>query len=451
MIRRQLMPLVRLTLPVTATQLGMMTMGIVDMVMVGKYNDEYDPQAFGAVALGDMWIFGTMIVALGLLMGLDPIVSQSHGAGKHQKTGLALQQGIVLATLVSIPLMILWYLSEWGLHALGQEPQLVPKAAEYARMQLFSAAPFLIFSAHRQYLQGRGMMTVVLWVILIANLANVLFNWVFIFGNLGAPQLGHQGAGIATGISRCVQLLILLAWIRVFKLHGEAKVPWSRESFRNLRRILRYGLPVAAQIGLEVWAFQAAGLMAGSLGRLQNDTEGGILGAHIVALKLASVSFMLPFSLSIATATRVGHLLGAKRREEAAHASSCALLLGSAVMLFTAAVFVIWRHQLPRLFREEEIVVSLAATLLPVAAAFQLFDGLQAVAAGILRGMGTTLPTAIVNLVGFYGISLPISWWLTFHTEVGLRGVWWGLCSGLAVVAASLLIWLYIKNKSVRY
>ncbi|WP_428267814.1 MATE family efflux transporter [Haliangium sp.] len=432
-IKREVRRLVALGGPVALTQLGTMSLGVVDMLMVGQLGvHELD-----AASLGNLWIFGTLILGMGLLFGLDPIISQAHGARDGARAGLTAQQGVVVALLASVPMTLAWLSAEDALGLLGQAPEFAASAHRYVTLQIPSIPAFLIFIALRQYLQGRGVVMPALFVIIAANAFNVLANWALIFGNLGLPALGLDGAAIATAATRLFQLVALIILIRAARLHQGAWVPWSRRVFdrADLIRIVKYGAPISAQYGLEAWAFQGATLMSGWLGEVE-------LAAHSIVLNLASLSFMIPLGMSIGAATRVGNLLGAQRPRDAQRAAFVALGMGGAVMAMSALAFVVLRRVLPGLYTDDATVVAMAATILPIAAAFQLFDGVQVVGGGILRGMGNTVPAAVFNLVGFYALALPLAGWLAFSAGWDLVGVWWGLALGLALVATALVLWI---------
>ncbi len=436
----------RLAWPVVLAQVGWMTLGLVDMWMVGKLG----PRALAGVALGDLWVYGTLLVAQGIMMGLDPIVSQAHGAGQGARAGEALQRGVVLAVLLSIPVTVLWAATRPVLQLFGQDPGLCDVAQRYVTAQIFSPAPFLVFTAMRQYLQGRGMMIPPLVVVLVANLLNIFLNWVFIYGRLGFPAMGAPGSGLSTGITRLAMLLLLAGIIVALELHRDAWIPWSRSVLQlgRLREVLAYGIPVGAQLGLEVWAFSIVGLLAGWLGADQ-------LAANTIVLKLSAFSYMVALGISHAAATRVGNLIGAGDRGEAQRAAWTAFGLTAAAMSVFALVFVLLRVRLPASFLPPDAVLAItaAAGTLPVAAAFQLFDGTQAVGGGILRGTGDTRPAAWFNAIGYYAIGIPLSVLLAFRGEAwglpglgwGLRGLWIGLAVGLGVVA--LLLVVYVSRR----
>lgn len=436
-LRSELRRLLALALPVAATQVGTMLLGFVDMIMLGRVSTE----ALAAAAIANVWIYGTTQLALGTIFGIDPVVAQAHGAGRGEVAGRALQRGMVLAVLLSIPVGFAWIGCERFLVWTGQGPELARMAQRYTLVQLPSLPFFLAFHALRQYLQGREMVRPALLVMVLANFVNLLLNWVLIFGHLGMPALGLAGAGIATGLTRVACFAILGWWVLALRLHAGAWVPWSRAAFEaaGLREILRLGLPVGFQTSLEVWAFSGAALIAGHLGA-------AALAAHSVVLNMAALAFMMPLGVSLAASTRVGNLLGAGRPRAAQRAAWVAIALGAAVMSLSAALFVLGRQWLPRIYTNEAEVIALSISILPIAAAFQIFDGVQVVGCGVLRGMGRTRPAAWFNLIGYWVIGLPLGGWLALRAGFGLGGIWWGLATGLAIVSASLVAWIQYRG-----
>ena len=436
-VLREAKALARLALPVAVAQIASMLMWFVDLLMVGRISVE----ALDAVSLGRTWIWTTMIVAMGLVFGIDPIASQGHGARDRRKVGLALQWGLVVGLCASIPVAALWLLTEPVLVLAGQAPHLSAEAARYTLVQIPGLPFFLVFVAVRQWLQARGIMAPAMWVSFLANLINVGANWILIFGNLGSPALGSVGAGIATMLTQVFMAAALVFWVFRFRLQRGGWDGWSRRAWspRDLVAVVAYGWPVALQIGFEFWAFALSTIIAGRLGEVE-------LASHTIAISLSSFAFMAPLGVSVAAVTRVGNLLGAGDPARARRASWVAFVLGGGVMVGSAAVFVVGRHALPRIFSASPAVLALCAVVLPIAAAFQIFDGLQVVGNGILRGMGQTRPAAVFNLVAYYVLALPLAWWLAVHRNVGLAGVWWALCIGLATVAAMLVAWVYWKG-----
>ncbi len=428
-VRRELRALAGLAIPAIATQVGTMLMGVVDTLMVARVSTE----ALAAITIANVWSTLLLYCTMGFLFGLDPIVSQAHGRGDGAAAGRALQSGLVLAALLSLPVLGLFASAEWFLSRLGQEPTLAALAGDYLGVQLLGIPALLAYIALRQYLQGRTLVWPAVWVMLWANALNALANWVLIFGHLGFPALGLRGAGIATNAVRIALLVLLGLWVWRARLTRGAWVPWSRNAFRfgAMRPILRYGTPVWLQMLLEMGAFSGSGLIIGLLGVTS-------LGAHAVALNLAAFSFMVPLGVSIAASTRVGNLRGGGDLGGMVTAARVGLCSGAAVMALSATLFIGAPGWLTSLYTADPAVVSLCLLLLPIAGAFQLFDGIQVVSCGILRGVGRTRPAAIANAVGYWVLGLPFGVWLSFSREFGVAGIWWGFLVGLGVVAVAL-------------
>ncbi len=434
LLRKDLRALTVVAAPAVALQLASMSFGVVDVLMVGRVSRH----AFDAASLGGIWIWGTLIFGMGVVFGMDPFISQAHGAKDTRGMALALQRGIVASLIVTVPIAVAWLTTARGLELLGQDPALARDAGRFVVAQVPGIAPFLVFTALRQYLVGRNIIAPSVCVLVLGNVLNAGLNWVLIFGHLGLPPMGLIGSAIATTISRVVLVVALVLWIRFRKLHEGAWQRWSRDAFSRpgLAQVFRYGFPVGVQMGLEVWAFQIALLMAGWLG----DVE---LGAHTVVLNLASLSFMLPLGVAIGAGALVGNRIGEGDLDGARRASRLSLWLGAIIMIGSAFVFTAFRVALPRLWNPDADVQALASTILPIAGAFQLFDGIQAVGAGVLRGMGQPRPAAVFNVFGYYVLALPLAWWLATRGGMGLAGIWWGLAVGLAVIAALLVFWIF--------
>lgn len=435
--RDELRRLMTLALPVMGAQLGGMLMGTVDTLMLGRVSVD----ALASASIANAWIFALLLFGQGLVHGIDPLITQAHGAGRGDRAAVTAQQGAVVALLVSAPLCLMAAFTEDALLLLGQSPHLAAAAHRYTLVQLPSIPAFLLFVTIRQYLQGREIVRPTLWVTLVANLFNGLANYLLIFGPGPFPALGLLGAGIATSATRFFMLGLLFEWVRRFRLHEGAWVPVGSSALRPapIARLFRLGLPVALQMSLEIWAFSAATLIAGRLSPVD-------LAAHTVVLNMAALAFMGPLGISQGTVTRVGNLLGAGRKDDAQRAAWVAFCAGAGVMTLSAAMFVLFREQLPMLYTADALVIAAGAKILPIAGAFQIFDGVQVVGAGILRGMGRTRPAAVFNLVAYWLIGLPLGGWLALGGGWGLVGLWWGLCLGLATVALCMLAWVRFRG-----
>lgn len=420
--------LTRIALPVVAVQVGLMFMGVVDTLMVGHIS----ATALAAAALGNLYVFTLLVVAMGTLMALDPLVSQAVGARDDAAITRAIQRGVVLAIGLGAVLMLLMVPAAPVLHLFRQPVEAIPDAARYCHISVAGLIPFLLFVVLRQSLQATGRMAPIVATIVVANLVNVAGNWILIHGNLGAPRLGVAGAAMATAFGRWFMLVMLLAltW-KTFRPH------LSRLEGRNiargpLLRMLALGLPIGLQQFLEVSAFAGVGLLMGTFGAVQ-------VASHQIALNLAALTFMVPLGVSAAAAVRVGNAIGAGDAPRARYAAKLSYFLGAAFMTTTAAIFLLFPRPLAALFTNDESLIALAAVLLPIAGVFQVFDGLQAVGAGVLRGAGDTRVPLIAMLAGYWAIGLPVSLLMAFRMGLGPEGLWWGFVAGLASVAVFLM------------
>jgi multidrug resistance protein, MATE family len=421
--------LVRLAVPIVVAQVGMMTMGVVDTLMVGRVS----ATALAAVALGHLYMFGAAALGLGTLMALDPLVAQAVGAEDQPAVARSVQRGLVLAVLLSVAVSLALLPGEAVLAFLGQPPDVVPLAAAYARANIVGVFPFFAFVLLRQSLQAMGRTRPILVVVAGANVANVFLNWALIFGHLGSPPLGAVGTGWATSIARTLMAggLLAIAWRDL----RPALRPWRREAFalRPLGRLLALGFPIGVQVQLEYGAFGLVALLMGRLGTVA-------VASHQVALNLASLTFMVPLGVGAAAAVRVGQAVGRGDAAGTRAAAGAALITGAGFMTGTAVLFLTLPALLARAYTPDAAVIALAASLIPIAGVFQVFDGLQVVATGILRGWGDTRSPMIINLIGFWLIGTPISLYLGFVAGGGPTGLWWGLVVGLVVVAGALLL-----------
>jgi MATE family multidrug resistance protein len=432
-IGREISRLASLAVPVALSNLGMIAMGAVDQLLLGHYGT----RDLAAVGLANPWVFGTIMFANGILLGLDPIIARAHGARDGMRSARALHTGLVLAGALTLPVAGLWWFTEPVLVAAGQDPELARLSASFVRAQIPSIPFFLGNTVLSRYLQNREHVRQTVAVMAVANVVNGCAAWALIYGHLGAPSLGVLGAGLATNATRIAATLTLIAWTRAFRLHADAWEPFDREAFAWSRHveILRLGVPIAFQTCTEMWAFGLASFIAGPLGAVQ-------LAAHQVAMQFASITFMIPLGISQAVTIRAGNLLGAGRPGAAARAGWLGIAGSAAFMALAAVTFILGRDVLPLVFTNDAAVVAACAAVLPIAGAFEIFDGTQAAACGMLRGMGRPLPATVANLVGYWVIALPIGGWLALRADFGLRGLWAGLCLGLIVVAVSLVLWL---------
>ncbi len=427
--RHESRALLRLALPIVAVQVGLMLMGVVDTVMVGHLS----AQALAAVAIGNLVWFGSVVIGMGTLMGLDPIVAQAVGARDEKGVAQGVQRGLVLAFALSIPPALALFATAPALRFAAQPADVIPLAASYTAWTAPSILPFYLFVVLRQSLQALHRTRPILLSIILANLLNAGLNWVLIYGKLGFPALGVTGAAISTTIGRWFMPVMLLAF--AWRDLRPALRPWRPDAIHlaPLGRMLLIGLPIGAMTFLEYTAFGAVGLLMGRMGTVP-------VAAHQVAINIASLTFMVPLGVGQAAAVLVGHAVGAEDLPHARRAARAALVYGVGFMAFTAMLFLLVPGRLAAIYTSDVAAATLAAALIPVAGVFQLFDGMQAVAAGVLRGAGDTRVPLLINLGGFWVAGIPLSLALGFNAGLGPVGLWWGLAAGLAVVALVLVL-----------
>ena len=374
---------------------------------------------------------------VGLLLGIDPLLNQALGARDRNAFRRTVQRGFVLAGALMIPSALFLIPIGEVLALLGQPPETVPLAAAYSHISIPGLLPFYGWVVLRLTLQAMGRLRSIVATVIAVNIFNLAADWVLVFGAGPIPQLGPIGSAWASTIARTLLFVILLVVDRkdlwpLLRFDSEA-VRW-----RPLIRTARLGLPIGFNLQLEIVAFSVIALLMGGLGTV-------MMAAHQVAINIASLTFMVPLGVSQATAVRVGNAIGAGDAGGARRAASSGLVLGAGFMVLTALLFIGMPMLLARAYTSVEEVLLLAATLIPIAGFFQVFDGLQVVAAGVLRGAGDTRAPLVVNILGFWLVGLPTSLVLGFRLGFGPQGLWWGLVAGLFAVSVFLLIRVAFK------
>ncbi len=424
--------IITLALPVVAAELGLMGMSVVDALFVGHIS----ATALAAVSLGLIYYYTIAVIGMGTLVGFDALVSQAVGANDQRAIRLALQRGLLLAALLCVPLGLILWPTAPVLIALKQQPDIVPMATRVVHISMLGLPGLLAFVVLRQTLQAMERMRPILLAVLVANVLNAAFNWLLIDGHLGAPALGVNGSALASVIGRTA-LPVLLLWSA-----RDVLWPLLRErdpllvAVAPLRRMLRIGVPVGVQYLLEVGVFNGVALLMGAQAT-------STLAAHQVAINLASFTFMMPLGIGASAAVLVGQAIGRGDAGAARRAAMAAITAGLCVSALTSIIFLAVPRLLASAYVAESGVIMLAATLIPLAGVFQLFDGLQAVAGGALRGAADTRAAMVANILGFWAVGLPIGLYLAYRADMGPAGLWWGLVIGLAAVAATLLVRLY--------
>jgi multidrug resistance protein, MATE family len=444
-IRSQIRPVLTLALPLILAELGWMSMGIVDTIMVGHTANP--ALAISAVALGQV-LYNTIAFGIaGVLLGLDTYLAQSHGAGRFDEANRWLLHGLILAAGLAATLILIIVWAPAVMLRLPIDRDVLTSSVSFLGSLNYGTPALFLYFTLRRYLQAFNHVRPIAWALVTANLINVVGNWLLIFGHtwgiLKIPALGVTGAGLATSVSRCyLALFLIIALWRIERRHhyGLASMARHFEPTR-IRRLALLGAPAGGQIFVEIAIFGLVTFLIGTMGRLP-------LSGHEIALNCASFTFMVPYAISAAGAVRVGQAIGRKAPHEAASAGWAAIVLGAGAMACFSAILLTLPHAIAHSFTGDPAVIAATIPLLLVAAIFQFFDGLQITATGALRGAGNTHAGLIVQIIGYWIIGLPIGYLIAFRRHRGAVGLWLGLCAGLIVAGIALaFIWRNTTKK----
>jgi len=431
----------RLATPLAAQQAGQVMMGLVDTAILGRYHAD----ALAGAGIGNALTFAVTCVGVGVALGLDPLIAQAVGAGNASHTPRMVRDGVNVALRWGAALTLLLFAMPLTLALAGVEPAVADEARVYVYARAVGVAPFLCQVALRAFLQAHHHTRPLVIAVIVGNVINLALDWILVFGDagladlglpaLGLPALGSIGAALATTAVTVGTVVIYARSVRsIARTLPRPETPPAPAH----GRIVTLGLPIGLQLAAEVGAFALAAVLAGRLG-------GTPAAAHQVAIQLASVSFSITLGVGAAAAVRVGIFVGRGDHAGARHAGLVSLGLGAAVMCTSAVFLVTAAGPLASLFTDRHAVIAAAIPLVQIAAAFQLSDGAQAVAAGALRGAGDTRAAFVANVLGHYAVGIPVALVLTFTLGLGAPGLWWGLTAGLtgtAVVLIARFVWL---------
>jgi MATE family multidrug resistance protein len=428
---------ISLAYPVIIGQLGFIMMGVVDSVMVGSVG----PVPLAASSVGNSLFILIFIVGLGISIAVTPLVAIAVGGNRYDDCGILFRQSLLINIVVGIIIALIIFILSTLLIYINQPPEVVKQAQSYSRLLGLSAIPSMIFSSYKQFIEGFSVMRPAMVVVLLANLINGIFNWLLIFGKLGFPELGLDGAGWSTFASRVFMALVLMIYVMRAEQFKQYDVTFGFKgiNIKVIKKILALGLPSGIQYFFEVGAFSFAVVMAGWLGTYQ-------LAAHQIAINLASVSFMCAVGVSAAGSIRVGNAVGRKNISETRRAGFTAILVSASIMGTFGIVFIILRNVLPSLYIDNPSVISFASAILIIAALFQISDGIQAVGIGVLRGLTDVKGPTFITFIAYWVLALPIGYLLGFKLGYGIVGIWIGLFFGLTISA--ILLTLRFNKKS---
>ncbi len=423
----------KLALPVVLTQLGQILTQLADNLMVGRYGGD-DPLPLAAVSFGGSVAFILFIAAIGVALGMTPLVGELFVQGDRKRSAALLQNGILFYTLLGVAMLAVQLAAIPLLYRLGQPVEVVDMAIPYYRMLVYSMPLVMLFFAFKQFLEGVGNTRAEMAATIVANAANIGFNWLFIYGHWGFPEMGAEGAGLGTLLARTIAPALMIAYFcrraryRIY-LRDFAR---SNYSWATVRKLLRIGLPISLQMFLESSAFVGTSVMMGWFGT-------AAISANQIAITLGNCAFMIVMSIGAATTIRISHCYGARNTAELKLAARASYHLILAWNAFAALVFIALRHWIPTLFTANDEVIALTSSLLVFVALYQLSDGLQNVSVGILRGIQDVKIIMPIAFISYWLLNLPVGYLFGFRWGMGPAGLFLGYSFGLSA-AAGLMI-----------
>jgi MATE family multidrug resistance protein len=440
----EIRPTLRLALPLVCAELGWMSMNIVDTMMVGRLSNS--ATAMGAVSLGSALFMVLALFGEGLLLGLDTLVSQSFGAGQREDCHRSLVNGVYL----SIALTPLLGAPVWLLPQLFRSMRVDPGVADltipYTKALAVGLLPLLFYFAVRRCLQAMNLVRPVAFALVTANIVNLLGNWILIYGKFGLPAMGTVGSGWSTAIARVYMAAVLIGYLFWYDHQHRTellKTPVDVD-LRRIRRLIALGIPAAMQFTLESGVFALVTALIARLGAVP-------LATHQIALNTVACTYMVPLGIASAAAVRVGQALGRKDPHGAGAAGGTSIFIGASFMTLAGVVLLLVPRWIARIYTTDEAVIRNTAALLAAGAAFQLFDGIQTVATGALRGAGDTRTPMLCHFTAYWIIGLPLGAWLCFRRGWGALGLWIGLSLALILIGiVLLLVWRRTVSRLTR-
>lgn len=432
--RQEFAGLLALAVPLVLAHVAQNTVSFVDTVMAGKIDND----AIAGIALGSTtWYLLTFILS-GVLLGLNPIVSQANGSGDNEKIACALRQSFLLCLIMVVPAVALFWCSDSFFALLDQPPEVSAQSAAYLRAISWGLLPAFGYMALRATLEGLSDTRPILLTSVVCVALNVLANYALMFGHFGFPRLELVGAGYASAlVMLCAFLMLLVYFCRTYP--ELIKLPETELFDRPMMvEVLRIGVPIGLTIGFEIGMFSAA---AFAMGRFGVDE----LAAHQIVLQTASISFMIPLGIAIALSVRVGQAIGAGNAIRAKVAGYVGIVTAGAVMCVSATAYLVIPSLIVSLYvslegPENARVVEWALMFFTVAAMFQIFDGLQVAASNALRGLKDTRAAMLLTLLAYWGCGATSGWLLAFVFGVGPLGLWYGMTIGLGSAALFLIL-----------
>lgn len=420
-----------LSIPVIIGQLGHVLMGFIDNLMIG----DVGPVHLSAAALANGIFFILTVLGIGITFAITPLVAEADAAQKPHKVGQYLRQGVWVGIGVSVLISLGVYFSADLLYYLDQPRDDVDLAYSYLKILSFSVIPMVFFLVYKQFTDGLSLTRPAMYITLLGLGFNTLANWVLICGRWGFPGLELDGAGYGTLASRIFMMVLMMGYVltdKRFKKY-DVRMKWREFRPKIVRKILEIGFPSGLQYFFEVGAFVGAAVV---IGWMENGSANR--AAHQIAMNFAGITYMIVTGIAAGATIRVGNSLGRKDTLAMRRAGLSGIYLGGAFMLLAAIVFVFGKESLPRMFVDDPYVLGLAAKLMIIAAFFQLFDGIQAVCVGILRGIQDVRVPTLITFVAYWIIALPLGYFLGFTLNWGVEGIWYSFL--VSLVFASVML-----------
>ncbi|MCG6262525.1 MATE family efflux transporter [Vibrio vulnificus] len=446
--KKEASSLIKLATPVLIASVAQTGMGFVDTVMAGGVSAT-DMAAVSVAA--SIWL-PSILFGIGLLMALVPVVAQLNGAGNREQVPFEIQQGAVMALLISIPIIAVLFQTQSILGYMNVDAAMATKTIGYIHAVMFAVPAFLLFQTLRSLTDGLSLTKPAMVIGFIGLLLNIPLNWMFVYGKLGAPALGGVGCGVATAIVYWIMFLLLLLYVTTSQRLRQIQLftTFHPPQLKAQVKLFKLGFPVAAALFFEVTLFAVVALLVAPLGST-------VVAAHQVAINFSSLVFMLPMSIGAATSIRVGHMLGEKSTEGARIASHVGILVGLSTAVFTALLTVVLREQIALLYTDNRVVITLAMHLLIFAAIYQCTDAIQVIAAGALRGYKDMRAILNRTFIAYWLLGLPTGYVLGLTDWIvepmGAQGFWVGFIVGLSSAAVMLgvrLHWLHRQNDEIQ-
>jgi MATE family multidrug resistance protein len=418
-----------LAFPVVLSQLGHIMVTVVDSIMAGRIGT----QQLAAASLGNSIFTIVLVFGLGISYSITPLIARANGRKNHMRIALVLLNGLVLNTLIGVFLFLIFYGLSPLIHYLQQPIEVVRLTIPYVNILFLSMVPLMVFQGFKQFAEGLSLTRQSMYISIFANVLNVVLNYLLIYGKLGMPALGLNGAAWATLISRVVMALMMGGYVMLFPRFETYRKYLKRQhlSWAHMLTMLKIGFPISLQMIFEMGAFSFSAVMIGWVGATE-------LAAHQIALNVASVTYMMASGISAAATIRVGNLRGSGDGHGVHTAGYSSMVMGALFMAGTGVLIIFAKELIPAFYVKDVAVQALASKLLIVAALFQISDGVQVVALGALRGLEDVKVPSMISLFSYWLIALPVGYTLGFVFEMGAMGVWTGLLTGLSIAAVLL-------------